>query len=42
MNKLELIDKIVSKSKFTEKDAEEVGNKIKREIARRHGLKVQL
>lgn len=42
MNKLELIEKIVSKSKFTEKDAEEIGDKIKRGIAKRHGLKVQL
>ncbi|MEK6898491.1 MAG: hypothetical protein AABW79_00145 [Nanoarchaeota archaeon] len=38
--KLELLDKLVSKSKFTEKDVEEIGNKIKRGIARRHGLNV--
>lgn len=36
--KLELMDKILFKSKLTEKDAEEIGNKIKRGIARRHGL----
>jgi len=36
--KLELLDKIVSKSKLTAKDAEEIGEKIKRGIARRHGL----
>ena len=36
--KLELMDKLVSKSKLTDKDAEEIGNKIKREIAKRHGL----
>jgi len=36
--KLELLDKIASKSRFTQKDAEEIGEKIKRGIARRHGL----
>lgn len=40
-NKLELMDKLVSKSKFTEEDAEEIGNKIKKGIARRHGLKTE-
>ena len=36
--KLELMDKILSKSTFTEQDAEIIGNKIKKEIAKRHGL----
>jgi hypothetical protein len=37
--KIELMNKILSKSELTEKDAEEIGNKIKREIAKKHGLK---
>ena len=36
--KLEVMDKILFRSKLTEIDAEEIGNKIKREIAKRHGL----
>lgn len=36
--KLELMDKILSKSKLTEQDALEIGRKINREIAKRHGL----
>lgn len=36
---LELMEKIISKSKLTEKDAEIIGNKIKRGIAIRHGLR---
>ena len=36
--KLEIMDKILSKSNLTEKDAEEIGHKIKREIAKKHGL----
>lgn len=36
--KLELIDKILTKSTLTEKDAEIIGNKIKRGISKRHGL----
>lgn len=36
--KVELMDKILKKSKLTEEDAEVIGNKIKREIAKRHGL----
>lgn len=35
---LEIVEKILSKSKLTEVDAEAIGNKIKREIAKRHGL----
>lgn len=35
---LELMDKIVEKSKLTEKDALEIGVKIKKGIAKRHGL----
>ena len=37
-NELELMDKILSKSKLTEKDAIEIGRKIKEGIAKRHGL----
>lgn len=36
--KLELMDKLLAKSELTEQDAEEIGHKIKRGIARRHGL----
>ena len=36
--KLELMDKLLSKSKLTEEDAERIGHKIKHGIARRHGL----
>ena len=36
--KLELMDKLLAKSGLTEKDAEEIGHKIKHEIAKRHGL----
>jgi hypothetical protein len=36
--KLELMDRLVSKSKLTEKEASEIGRKIKREVAKRHGL----
>ncbi|MBS3098745.1 hypothetical protein J4462_00885 [Candidatus Pacearchaeota archaeon] len=36
--KLELMDKLLSKSELTEQDSEEIGNKIKHGIARRHGL----
>ena len=36
--KLELMDKLLSKSELTEKDALTLGNKIKHDIARKHGL----
>lgn len=36
--KLKLLDKIVSKSKLTPEDVEEIGAKIKSSIARKHGL----
>jgi hypothetical protein len=36
--KLEIMDQILSKSKLTEENAEEIGEKIKSEIAKRHGL----
>ncbi|MBS3097990.1 hypothetical protein J4209_04310 [Candidatus Woesearchaeota archaeon] len=36
--RLDIMDKLVSKSKLTEKQAEEIGNKLKKEIAKRHGL----
>ena len=37
--KLELMDKILMKSKLTEAEAIEIGKKIKKEIAKRHGLR---
>jgi len=36
--KLELMDKLLAKSELTEKDALEIGRKINRGIARKHGL----
>ena len=36
--KLELMDKLLAKSKLTEQEAEEIGHKIKHGIAKRHGL----
>ena len=36
--KLELMDKLLAKSKLTEEDAERIGHKIKHGIAKRHGL----
>jgi len=36
--KLELMDRLVSESRLTEKDAREIGEKIKVEMAKRHGL----
>ena len=35
---LELMDKMLARSKLTEEDAEKIGHKIKHEIAKRHGL----
>lgn len=37
--KIELMEKLVSKSRLTEKDAMEIGEKIKAGIAKRHGIK---
>ncbi|MFO8077980.1 MAG: hypothetical protein R6U21_05010 [Thermoplasmatota archaeon] len=37
-NRLELMDNLLSKSKLTEKDALEIGRKIKQQIAKKHGL----
>jgi hypothetical protein len=37
--KMEMMDKILSKSKLTEKDVESIGRKIKKGIANRHGIK---
>ena len=37
-NELELMDKILAKSKLTEKDALEIGRKINEAVAKRHGL----
>jgi len=36
--KLELMDNLLSKSDLTDKDAFEIGRKIKHEIAKKHGL----
>jgi len=36
--KLELMDNLLSKSEFTEKDALTLGRKIKQGIAKQHGL----
>lgn len=36
--RLELMDKLVAKSRLTEKDAFEIGRKIKEDVAKRHGL----
>ena len=36
--KLELIDKLLTKSTLTEEDALEIGRKIKHGIAKKHGL----
>lgn len=36
--KLELMDKLLANSKLTEKDAIEIGRKINKGIAKRHGL----
>ncbi len=36
--KLELMNKILSKSGLTDEDAERIGHKIKQEIAKRHRL----
>lgn len=35
LEKLEILDKLLSKSKFTEKDAERIGHKIKHEMSAR-------
>ncbi len=35
---LELMDKILATSKLTEKDALEIGKKLKENMAKRHGL----
>lgn len=35
--KLELMDRLVSKSRLTEKDALEIGRRIKEGVAKRHG-----
>lgn len=36
--KMEIMDKILAKSNLTEEDALEIGRKIKKGIAQRHGL----
>lgn len=37
-NELELMDKLLANSKLTEKEAIEIGRKIKEGMAKRHGL----
>jgi len=37
--KIELMDKLLSKSELTQKDVEEINAKIKEGIAKKHGLK---
>ena len=39
--KLDLLNKLLANSELTEKDAERIGNKIKKEIARKHGISVK-
>ena len=39
LSDLETMDEIVSRSKLTEEDVGEIGDKIKEGIARRHGIK---
>ena len=39
IEQLELMDKITGKSKLTQEDVDEISRKIKRGIARRHGLR---
>ena len=36
--KLELMDKLLARSELTEEDAERIGHKIKRGMAKRYGL----
>lgn len=38
LQKLNIAEAIANKSKFTEKDAEELGRLVKKGIAKRHGL----
>lgn len=38
LEQLEIMDEIVKKSKFTRENIEEIGGKIKKGIAQRHGL----
>jgi Arc/MetJ-type ribon-helix-helix transcriptional regulator len=38
LKRIEMIEAIAQKSKLTQRDANELAKKIKREMARRHGL----
>ena len=38
VNDLDTMERIVAKSKLTEKDAKEISDKIKKGIAKKHGL----
>lgn len=39
IEQFELLEKLTSRSKLTEEDVEEIGKKIKRGIAQKHGLR---
>ncbi len=38
LKRIEIIEAIAQKSKLTQEDADELAGKVKREMARRHGL----
>ena len=38
LNRIEMVEAIAQKSKLTQKDADELARKVKKEMARRHGL----
>lgn len=38
LRRIEMVEAIAQKSKLTQKDADELARKVKREMARRHGL----
>jgi len=37
--KIQLMNQLLEKSELTEEDAERIGEKIKKEVAKKHGLK---
>jgi hypothetical protein len=38
LTRMEMVEAIAQKSKLTQKDADELAKKVKREMAKRHGL----
>lgn len=38
--KIQIMNQLLEKSELTEEDAERIGEKIKKEVAKKHGLKV--